>query len=82
MDINTTEDIEIKYDLNGDEEANNFGVKVSSVNEDIAAISDFNVNKATQTVTFKLTTKKMGAANISVKMTNGEWEKKRNVKLK
>lgn len=81
MDINTTEDIEIKYDLNGDEEANNFGVKVSSDNEDIAAISDFNVNKATQTVTFKLTTKKMGAANISVKMTNGEWENEKKCKV-
>ena len=81
MDINTTEDIEIKYDLNGDEEANNFGVKVSSDNEDIAAISDFNVNKATQTVTFKLTAKKMGAANISVKMTNGEWENEKKCKV-
>ena len=73
IDINTTEDIEIKYDLNGDEETDNFGVKVSSDNEDIAAISDFNINKATQTVTFKLTAKKMGATNLSVKMTNGEW---------
>ena len=81
MDINTTEDIEIKYDLNGDEEADNFGVKVSSDNEDIAAISDFNVNKATQTVTFKLTAKKMGAANISVKMTNGEWENEKKCKV-
>lgn len=81
MDINATEDIEIKYDLNGDEEADNFGVKVSSDNEDIAAISDFNVNKATQTVTFKLTAKKMGAANISVKMTNGEWENEKKCKV-
>lgn len=81
MDITTTEEIEVKYDLNGDEEAANFGVEVTSDNENVVAVSDFNVNKATQTITFKISAQKMGEANISVKMTNGEWVNERKFKV-
>lgn len=81
MDINTTENVEIKYNLNGDEEAENFSAEVTSGDGEAVAVSNFKLNKTTQTISFTLTAKKMSETNISVKLTNGEWVNEKKFKV-
>lgn len=77
-------DIEKKtiiYDLNGDDHEPNFDFKVISSDAEVIELTDIVLNKEEQKLDFTLSAKKMGAATITLTITNGEWETTKTFKV-